>query len=243
MSRTLHASVVTETTAGAVRLAYLVDLILDSGALYFWTGLGSLSYGGNTYTGTGNLGSVSAIEESAEVRASGIRLQLSGIASSLISIVLGEHLQGRTARVYIAFFDSNWTMVGTPATLFVGRIDQPEIDDTGETCVIELSVENRLIDFERPGEVRTYTDQDQQRYFSGDRGFQFIEALQEAEFFWGQKQPGAHSPPPIGGGNGGYISPDRYVDPGNSATEAGPDDGSAVFYDSSSETEEYQEER
>ncbi len=43
-----------------------------------------------------------------------------------------------------------------------------------------LTCESRLVDLER-AEVRRYTDADQQAEYPGDRFFEFVPALQEAE--------------------------------------------------------------
>ena len=182
-------------------MAWLVDLLLDSGSLYFWSGVGPLSANSNTYTGTGNLGSVSGIGESVEVRPTGITLKLSGVASSLLSIVLTEHLQGRTAKVYLATFTDPGALEGT-LLLFQGRIDNPQIDDDGTEATITLPVENRLADFDRPNQTLFYTHEDQQGLYTGDLAFEFVEALVDAEVFWGQKQPNA-KPSPVTGGGGG----------------------------------------
>ena len=45
---------------------------------------------------------------------------------------------------------------------------------------ISLTCESRLVDLER-AEVRRYTDADQQAEYPGDRFFEFVPALQEAE--------------------------------------------------------------
>ena len=186
MSRSLHANVVTEVTSAATRAAWAVDIVLDSGELNMWTGIGNLSANGNTYAGVGDLGKIEAIEESVDLKATGLRLQLSGVTSSLISVALAEQYQGRTVRAYLVFFDSNWAVVGDPVLMFAGRIDVMQIIDAGDTSDISLTAESRAVDLERPGEVAYYTDEDQQRLFSGDLGCQFVEALVDKTLAWGR---------------------------------------------------------
>ena len=185
-SRTVHGDVVTAITSGEVRLAWLVDLVLDAGELNIWTGIGSLSANGNTYQGAGDLGSVEAIEENTDLKATGLRLSLSGVTSSLVSAALSEQYQGRTCRAYVGFFDSSWVILGDPLLLFGGRIDVMQITDSGKTSEISLTAESRAVDLERPGEVRYYTDEDQQRLFSGDRGCEGTAALVDAHLSWGR---------------------------------------------------------
>ena len=68
--------------------------------------------------------------------------------------------------------------------IFSGRMDVMTIDETGETCSITLTAENRLIDLERP-RVRRYTSEDQKSLHPNDKGFDFVNSLQEAEIKWG----------------------------------------------------------
>jgi hypothetical protein len=54
-----------------------------------------------------------------------------------------------------------------------------EVTDGAEPSVT-LACESRLVDLER-AEVRRYTDADQQAEYQGDRFFEYVPALQEAE--------------------------------------------------------------
>lgn len=204
MTRTLPSGYEAETIAARYRAAYLVTLAFDSGTLYFWTGIGNLSYGGNTFTGTGNLGDVSIVTETADMRPTGATLKLSGVASSLISIMLGEHYQGRAATIRYAVFDANWAMVEA-LTVFAGRMDVMRLIDAGELVEVTLTVEHRMIAFDRPQEVYFYTHVDQQRLYSGDLGLEFVAPLADKTIYWGRVQPGAV---PSGGSGGGTSGGD-----------------------------------
>jgi hypothetical protein len=70
--------------------------------------------------------------------------------------------------------------------VFTARMDQMTLDEGPETCTIQLTVENILVDLERP-RVARYTNNDQQSRFPGDRGFEFVESLQTKEIFWGRQ--------------------------------------------------------
>jgi hypothetical protein len=58
-------------------------------------------------------------------------------------------------------------------------MDVMEVTDGAEGR-ISLTCESRLVDLER-AEVRRYTDADQQAEYQGDRFFEYVPALQEAE--------------------------------------------------------------
>jgi len=211
MARDLSVDAAAAVAASAIRLANLVRLEFDSGIVRFWSGIGPLVWDGQTFTGAGQLGAISAAEESAETKATGRVLTLSGISSGMIAIALGEHYQGRFVTSWIALLDSNWALISDPICDFSGRMDVMSVADEGETCTITVSAGNRLIDLERADETSYYTDADQQAKYPGDRGLEFVGALQEAVIIWGRNRvaagsinaPVSGSAPSAGGGAGG----------------------------------------
>ncbi len=186
MARDLHADVVTAVTSAEVRLAWATDLVLDSGELNLWQGVGDMSANSNTYSGVGSLGVIEAIEETTDLKATGIRMTLSGVASSLISVALDEDYQGRTLRAYLCFFDTDHVLIGDAVLMFAGRMDVMTIVDTGDEASIQLTAESRAVDLERVGEAFRYTDEDQQRLFTGDLGCRFVEELVDKSIAWGR---------------------------------------------------------
>lgn len=184
MTGRLDAAALAEAARPVVRPALLAELTFVSQTLRVWTGIGSITLAGQLWSGLGEFGRVSAVEETVDLRAAGATLQLSGVPADLIATVSTEPLQGRSARLLLVFLDAAGQPVGPPAVLFHGRMDTVEILDGAAEAVIALTVENRLRDLERP-RLRRYTDADQQAAFPGDRGFAFVPALQELEILWG----------------------------------------------------------
>jgi len=161
---------------------FAIELLFDSGALRFWTGLGTKTISGEEYIGTGSLLAISDIEETAEIAAAGATLTLGGIPSELLSLALTEPYQNRVARMFFGFIGDEDNM----AEVFTGTMDRMDIEEGTETSVIQLAVENRLLDLERP-RIRRYTNNDQQSRFPGDRGLEFVETVQDREIFWGRQ--------------------------------------------------------
>lgn len=187
MSRTLTAGMISACAAQQVAPAYFVEMIFDSTPLRLWSGSGNITWGGRTFTGTGDLGGISEIEESGKVAANGIELTLSGIPSGTISLALAEPYRGRRVYVWLGFFNTTtWALIADPVAVFAGRIDTMRIKDSGETATIALSCESKLIDMQRARE-RRYTYEDQVDLFAGDKGFEYVAGLQEKEIFWGRK--------------------------------------------------------
>jgi len=157
-----------------------VELAFDSGTTRLWNGYGDLTVDGETYTGSGDLMSISAIEESGEISAKGLNMVLSGVPSSLLSLALTENYQNRNCKVY-----AGTIATGTVAAYeaFSGRMDVMTLQEGGDTCTISLTAESRLIDLERP-RVRRFTAEDQKLIDANDTGLDFINSLQEETFEW-----------------------------------------------------------
>lgn len=227
MSRSLTTPAQDAIVAKVFRAASIVQLDFDSGPVRFWGGIGPLPWNGNTFTGAGNLGNVSAVEETAETKATGLTFSLSGIPSELIAVALGEHYQGRACAMWIGLFDENWALIDDPVLAFSGRMDVMLVEDGGRTCTIQVTAENRLIDLDRPNETRYYTDQDQQAEYSGDRFFEFVPAMQEAVVVWGSTRvvPTSPSAPISGATPSTGAVPSGGWDVGNGGDGAGGSGG------------------
>jgi len=208
MSRTLSDGIVSVLTAEAIQPFFAVQMFFDTQTLNFWTGLGELTVGGVTYTGTGQLMQISELSETAEISAKGATITLSGIPSNLISLALTEPYQGRLCKIYFGAIDANRVYltdedgnyllnedsskidisIGDPndiVEVFTGYMDQMNIEEGAETSTIGLAVESKLIDLERPRVFR-YTDANQKSRFTNDKGFEFVEDLQDKRFNWGR---------------------------------------------------------
>lgn len=185
MSRNLSSAVVNQITATELQPFLLFQGDFISGTVRAWSGIGELSWNGYTWTGTGSLLTISSVKESADTSANGVTVNLNGVPSALISLALQNCKQGAAGFVYLGFM-SNGSVVTNPVMLFEGRLDIPAIEEMGDTATVSISYESRLIDLERPRENR-YTNEDQQREFAGDLGFEFVPALQDKSLTWGRK--------------------------------------------------------
>lgn len=184
MSRGLTSTIKSAAAAATIYPAFLVEMDFSGGAVRVWTGMGSISWNGYTWLGVGDLGGISPISETSEVRANGISLTLSGVDSARVTDVLSEDYRGRSCKVWLALLDSAGTVLADPDLRFSGVMDQASIEDNGETCTITMAAESRLVDLQRSRE-RRLTDEDQQNLFPGDRGLEFVAAMQDKELLWG----------------------------------------------------------
>ena len=86
-----------------IKTAILVEATFSSGAVNLWSGYGSLTYAGVTYTGAGTLLDISSTTETLETRANGFNVQLNGLDASILSIALSEPYSGRPFKAKLAF--------------------------------------------------------------------------------------------------------------------------------------------
>lgn len=161
---------------------FAVDLLFDSNPVYTWTGVGTLTVGGNDYVGAGQLLSISSIEETQEMAVKGATITLTGIPSSLISLALTQPYQGRVCNIYFGVMGEQ-----VFNQVFSGYMDQMNIEEDGETATIEMMVENKLIDLER-ARVARFTSGYQKSVYPGDLGMDFIEDLQDKRISWGRAE-------------------------------------------------------
>ncbi len=185
MSRGASSALKAAVGAQKVQPFNMVHMAFDSGDIRLWTGRGEISWNGYTWTGASGLLGISTIEETAEVKAAGIRLSLSGVPADLLAIALAEDYQGRTATIYYGAF-SGGSIVADPVVSFRGKMDVMPIADSGDASTIILEVENRLIILHR-SRSRRWTDEDQKIDFPDDRGFEYVQSIQEKDIKWGPR--------------------------------------------------------
>ena len=178
MSRNITAALISAFQGRSVDLFAAVELFFDSGTLRLWTGIGDRTIGGNVYTGSGSLLSISGIEEASDLSARGATVSLSGIDSSLVSLAISEPYQNRVCKIYLGsggdYFES-----------FSGFMDTMTINDSGDSCEIAIAVESKLIVLERIVPLR-YTQETQvQRYPTGTF-FSYVTSLADKSIIWGR---------------------------------------------------------
>jgi len=195
MSRDLTPTTIAALDDAVVYPFFAVELKFDEGTfvpigqtepvekiLRFWTGQGLLILPDLTeWYGVGSLLGISSIEETSEMSVRGATITLSGIPSEVISLALSEPYQGRVCNIYFGVKGEN-----VFNNIFSGYMDQMNIEDGPETCTVEVTVENKLIDLERQ-RVARFTSGYQKSVYPNDKGLEFIEDMQDRPLTWGKK--------------------------------------------------------
>jgi hypothetical protein len=178
-----------------------VSMNFTSGYVRVWSGAGSISISGNTYTGVGNLGRVSHVTERSNLTVERKIYQLAGVDPALLSETDIDASFGRSVIEYFGFINpENLQLHATPEINFEGEISNIKRVD-GRDPFIEINAENRLVILDAPDGWR-YTHEHQQDFFPGDLGLDQVPKLDTKEILWGGRRVvagyGSGTQPPLG---------------------------------------------
>ncbi len=166
--------------------AIFVQMAFSSTTVYVWSGIGTISWNGNTWTGLGSLLSIgNVMEDGATVEARGIVITLSGLDSTLLPNVIGEVQLGLPVTVWLGALSAAKTVIASPLILWSGGIDQPTISVSGETATMAIACENLLVSMNVPVD-RRYNAIDLQSQWPNDLGLLFVPSLLETNLLWGE---------------------------------------------------------
>ena len=184
MTRSLGTDFTNALSADEVQPFFAVEMDFSGGAIRLWTGYGNITIGGDTYIGAADFMQIATVDETSEIKATGINVMLSGIPSNLLSSALSENYQGRDITMYFGTLDNAGAINDTPYVLFKGIMDVMNISESSDTANISITGESRLIDLEIARE-RRYTSEDQKIDYPNDKGLEFVADLQQKQIIWG----------------------------------------------------------
>ena len=182
----LDTAIVNRLGADHQELFFAVKAEFDTSTIRLWTGIDDLSIGGATYTGAGSLLDISDVEETQELKSSGLSITLSGMDATVLDYALTENYQNRPITLFLGYLSGSTNETVGTLTLFKGRMISMTVNDTPDGANITLDCENRLVDLNRPSNFR-YTKDSQEFLHTGDKGFDRVASLQDKEIIWGQK--------------------------------------------------------
>jgi len=166
---------------------FAVKAEFDTDDIRVWSGNDDITVNSETYTGAGTLLSISGVEEDLELKSSGLTIALSGMDATVLDYALTENYQNRPISLFLGFLMGGSNESAGELTLFKGRMTSLTINDTPDGATITIDCENRLVDLDRPSNLR-YTLESQQFIHNGDTGFNRVQQLADKQIAWGQKQ-------------------------------------------------------
>jgi len=185
--RDINALTKTALNENLVRPAILCYADFPDGAIRIWSGFGTLFADGYDWLGLGDLISIEDITETTDSAQNGMAVRLSGIPSALFSAIMLGNYQNREASVSLIVFDATGSVIGSPISLFRGLMDSDTVKDSGNEVSVTINLESALSDQLRP-RIYRYTHEDQQTRYptAGDKGLEFVAALQNLQLRWGE---------------------------------------------------------
>jgi len=196
----LDSSIVNRLGADEQALFFAVKAEFDTDDILVWSGMDDLVIGSDTYTGAGTLLSVSNSEDNLELKSNGLVVALSGMDTTVVNYALTENYQNRPITIFMGYVMGGTNEVAGTLTLFKGRMTSLVINDTPEGSTVTIDAENRLVDLDRPSNLR-YTKESQNFLHSGDTGFNRVASLQDKQINWGKTSSS---------GGGGSRGEDEY---------------------------------
>lgn len=184
----LPATIRAALNGETVRAVPLVFMDYASGPVRVWAGFGDLATGGHTWLGLGDLGSISDIEQPINGTAPQVTMTLSGVKPEWLPRVRNaqSEVKGRPCIAYFQHFDDDWQVLDGPLAIWFGLMDTISIEaPDAVTRRVELTLEWV---FSRRGIAPSayYTDEDQRALYPGDRGLEFVSAMQNKSVNWPQ---------------------------------------------------------
>lgn len=188
LMRDLHPDFKEVIRSGHYSPIMMVELDTLPEPIYLWTGIGDLVYAGKTYLGTGALGAIEPIKESAEIKAESVTLSLYCMKDLIaedgdgidFNALRECEIKEREGRIFYGLLgdDGNELIAVEPA--FCGDMDALRVINRPTDYEIKLTIFNRLIILKKR-ENLWHTDVDQQYLHPGDTSHRFVHAIQDLQ--------------------------------------------------------------
>ena len=198
-SRTgIDSAITNRLGADHQELFFAIKAEFDTSDILVWTGKDDLVISSETYTGAGSLLSIGGVEDGRDLKSSGLNIALSGMDATVLDYALTENYQNRFLTLFMGYLMGGSNEVAGIIVLFKGRMTTLTISDDPNGATISIDAENRLIDLDRPSNLR-YTKESQEFLFTGDIGLDRVNQIQDKEIVWGRSSTSGGT----GGGGSG----------------------------------------
>jgi len=185
VSRGFPSDVLTALSSEHVALVTFAKLEFPSGTLYLHNSIGTYTWGGNDWLGTGDLGEISQLEEGAQISPYKITLSLSGLDATISGAALTEDYYLQPVTVYLGALNANDVLIADPTIVWEGAMDQMELSiGAADGDMIVLTAESELARFDKASNLK-YTDAQLQSDSAGSLGFEFMADIEGAKIRWG----------------------------------------------------------
>jgi hypothetical protein len=183
----LSATISALLAGRTVRCAHLVELCFATQARRIWNGSYKITTSdGHDWFGLNKLLGIEGLEHDGDGQSSELRVTVSGADARFLALAISadeSEYMGRHIKIYNQFFEGDRTLLDEPQARAAGIIDGIGVtrsprDPNGTRRTITINAQNMFYGRGQPP-ASYYTDSDQQLRFPGDRGLQYIAALQD----------------------------------------------------------------
>tara|TARA_R110002012_G_scaffold318866_1_gene537945 strand:- start:1516 stop:2064 length:549 start_codon:yes stop_codon:yes gene_type:complete len=181
MPRSLSTALQTQVSSTATKTAFLVELNLSS-TIRLTDWYSNVTYDSNSYEAGGSFLSVDTTTESGQLQVNEINLGFSNITDQVRSLVQDGEFTDKIVEIYIAYFNADETIVGA-INYFTGQIRNVSIQESIDNSILNMTVASHWANWNLT-KGRHYSDESQQSFSSGDRGFEFATQVKE-DVRWG----------------------------------------------------------
>jgi hypothetical protein len=199
MPRTLGPGFAAAIAAEQGEFVHLLEITFSGGPIRLTTGTQQITWNAVNWQAVGGLLEFGGVEETADQRAQGVELRLSGVDQTIIAALLSSNQRGRTVRIWRAALDPVLgTVKDSPLLLFEGlQLEgyavQEDRDHKGGT----VSIRTRVVGYLALERVRGIVANlvSHQHHFAGDLFFQHTASLGRRMIYWGTRAPATVQPP------------------------------------------------
>lgn len=179
----------TALEAPVVRTIYFVEFDFLSATQRLSNSNLTVSWGGYEWTGLGNLGGVSAIEEEDGIDAKSLTFTLNAAIPANIALSAGDvrEYRGRAVRMYMCPLDEQFRLVGEPIICWRGFMDIMSIGIEEDNSAIALKCETSAYSLKRKPALRMNAPQQKKKYPT-DTGFDYLNGLISEPQTWLSKK-------------------------------------------------------
>ena len=182
MPRSLSAALQTQVSSTSIRTAFLVELNLSS-TIRLTDWYSNVTYDSNSYEAGGAFLTVDSTTETGQLQVNEINLGFSNITDDVRSLVQDGEFTDKTVDIYIAYFNSDETIVGA-INYFTGQIRNVSIQEDLNNSILNMTVASHWANWNLT-KGRHYSDESQQGFSTGDKGFEFATQV-KSDIRWGK---------------------------------------------------------
>jgi hypothetical protein len=183
MSRPMSYLMAAAIASGAP-LVLLAEIEHPSGTARFWSGIGQLTWDGETWSGIGELGTITPIQHTSAIAIQEIEFTLSGADPAIVA-TLDDDVRNLSGRAWLAALDQSGKIIEDPIQIVDSTLDfqSHKINDDG-TATISITARSGFYSLERALDD-VWSAEDQRKIYPDDSGLDMISKLQNQELQWG----------------------------------------------------------